>query len=254
MTFLISELVQCTTMSGFAAFSVLAALSWTRRPRRLPRPTTSPRSRPTFAASMSIPPTILKPGLPTICFTMAAPIGPRPKCNTRILGIAANYSAAVDGTMHRSPEMTALGAFRDGVGRVNRAPAVLLGVWLMTALSVLPIALEQTANPNPRPSGLVVHVQSDVGRWLRELNRYTADPAIDLGSTLGVALRHPIRFTRNLTAWMSGAGLSAALLLLLLFIAGGTIDRYARDRATRAYGFFGACGVFFFRFLRLGLV
>ena len=51
--------------------------------------------------------------------------------------------------MHRSPEMTALGAFRDGVGRVNRAPAVLLGVWLMTALSVLPIALAQTANPNP---------------------------------------------------------------------------------------------------------
>src|SRR5216684_9141076 len=166
MTFLISELVQCTTMSGLAAFSVFAAFSWTRRPRRLPRPTTSPRSRPTFAASMSIAPTILKPGLRATCLTMAAPIGPRPKCNTRILGIPANYSAAVDGTMHRSPEMTALGAFRDGVDRVNRAPAVLLGVWLMTALSVLPIALAQTANPNPRSTGLVVHVHRDLGhRW-----------------------------------------------------------------------------------------
>src|SRR5713226_6562510 len=177
MTFLISELVQCTTMSGLAAFSAFAALSWTRSPRRLLRPTTSPRSRPTFAASISIAPTILKPGLPATCFTMAAPIGPRPKCNTRMAGTTTNYSATVDGTMHRSPEMTALSAFRDGVGRVNRAPAVLLGVWLVTALSALPIALAQTANPIPQPAGLVVDVQRDLGHgWLRELNRYTVDP------------------------------------------------------------------------------
>jgi hypothetical protein len=156
--------------------------------------------------------------------------------------------------MQRSPEMTALGAFRDGVGRVNRAPAVLLGVWLMTALSVLPIALAQTAGFNSRPTGLVVHVHRDLGhRWLRELNRYTADP-VDLGSALGVALRHPIRFVSSLTAWMSGAAVSAAFLIQWLFITGGTIDRYARDRPTRAHGFFAACGVFFFRFLRLGLV
>jgi hypothetical protein len=157
--------------------------------------------------------------------------------------------------MHRSPEMTALGAFRDGVGRVNRAPAVLFGVWLMTALPVLPIALAQTANPDQRPTERVVHIESDTGhRWLRELNRYTVDPAVDLGSTMGVALRHPIRFASNLTAWMAGAGVRAAFLIQWLFIAGGTIDRYARDRPTRAHGFFAACGVFFFRFLRLGLV
>jgi len=157
--------------------------------------------------------------------------------------------------MHRSPEMTALGAFRDGVDRVNRAPAVLLGVWLMTALSVLPSALAQTGNPNPRAIGHVVHGHGDFGyRWLRELDRYTADPAVDLASTLGMALRHPIRLASNLTAWMAGAGVSAAFLIQWLFIAGGTIDRYARDRPTRAHGFFAACGVFFFRFLRLGLV
>jgi hypothetical protein len=169
-----------------------------------------------------------------------------------MLGIPANYIATVDGTMHRSPEMTALGAFRDGVGRVNRAPAVLLGVWLMTALAVLPTALAQTANPSPRPTFLVR--PGDIGhRWLRELNRYTADPAVNLESTLGAALRHPLKFTSNLTAWMTGGG-STALPILWLFIAGGTIDRYARDRATRSHGFFAACGVFFFRFLRLGLV
>ena len=37
-------------------------------------------------------------------------------------------------------------------------------------------------------------------------------------------------------------------------MAGGIIDRYARDRATRAYGFFAGAGVFFFRFLRLAVV
>jgi hypothetical protein len=42
-------------------------------------------------------------------------------------------------------------------------------------------------------------------------------------------------------------------VLIWIFIAGGIIDRYARDRATRAYGFFSASGVFFFRFLRLAV-
>ena len=48
-TFLIDELVHRMTTSGFAAFSALAASSDTFTPRRLGRPTTSPRSRPTFA-------------------------------------------------------------------------------------------------------------------------------------------------------------------------------------------------------------
>ena len=43
-------------------------------------------------------------------------------------------------------------------------------------------------------------------------------------------------------------------ILLWIFLAGGIIDRYARDRATAAHGFFSASGVFFFRFLRLAVV
>src|SRR5205823_545946 len=39
-----------------------------------------------------------------------------------------------------------------------------------------------------------------------------------------------------------------------LFLAGGVIDRYARDRPTRSHGFFAAAGMFFFRFLRLAAV
>jgi hypothetical protein len=46
--------------------------------------------------------------------------------------------------------------------------------------------------------------------------------------------------------WLGGA-----YLVLWLFLAGGIIDRYARDRPIRSYGFFTACGVYFPRLLRL---
>jgi hypothetical protein len=46
----------------------------------------------------------------------------------------------------------------------------------------------------------------------------------------------------------------ATYLLAWVFLSGGILDRYARQRQTRAHGFFAACGVFFWRFLRLGLV
>src|SRR6266851_1174402 len=77
-TFLIDDLVQWTTTSAFAvSFS-------TRSPRRRLSPATSARSRPSMAGSMSTPPTILKPGRAAICARMAAPIGPRPTCSTRM--------------------------------------------------------------------------------------------------------------------------------------------------------------------------
>jgi hypothetical protein len=45
--------------------------------------------------------------------------------------------------------------------------------------------------------------------------------------------------------------LGAAYLLLWLFLAGGILDRYARNRPTRSHEFFTACGMYFVRFLRL---
>lgn len=47
---------------------------------------------------------------------------------------------------------------------------------------------------------------------------------------------------------------AVAYLLLWLFVSGGIIDRYRRDRAMDPGAFFGVCGVFFFRFLRLAVV
>jgi hypothetical protein len=46
----------------------------------------------------------------------------------------------------------------------------------------------------------------------------------------------------------------AAYLIVWTFLSGGILDRYARQRATRAHGFFAAAGVFFWRFLRLAAI
>jgi hypothetical protein len=46
----------------------------------------------------------------------------------------------------------------------------------------------------------------------------------------------------------------ATYLLVWTFLSGGILDRYARQRATRASGFFAAAGVFFWRFLRLAAI
>src|SRR5215212_1134731 len=99
-TVLIEELVHRMTTSGFAALSALAASAETFAPSLLGRPTTSPRSRPTLAGSMSIAPTILKPGRAATCLTIAAPIGPSPKCMTLMLGITRGLYAAREGARH----------------------------------------------------------------------------------------------------------------------------------------------------------
>jgi hypothetical protein len=46
----------------------------------------------------------------------------------------------------------------------------------------------------------------------------------------------------------------AGYLLVWVFLTGGILDRYARQRATRAHGFFAASGTYFWRLLRLAIV
>jgi hypothetical protein len=46
----------------------------------------------------------------------------------------------------------------------------------------------------------------------------------------------------------------AASLLLWIFLSGGILDRFARGRPVPTAAFFAACGVYFFRFLRLAVV
>jgi hypothetical protein len=67
---------------------------------------------------------------------------------------------------------------------------------------------------------------------------------LDNLSSILDAERKPMPIAAALTAY----------LLAWTFLSGGILDRYARQRPTRAYGFFGASGVFFWRFLRLAII
>ena len=156
--------------------------------------------------------------------------------------------------------MTWCAAWRDGIGRVNRAPAILAGVWVLTVLVSLPLVLglrgmlEQHLGSSLAADSAASGVNYD---WWQEFS----DQATGLGVTFkptiigfGAVLDNLSAFLDNDSRPVVIVGAASAYIVLWIFLAGGIIDRYARDRATRAQGFFAASGVFFFRFLRLAVV
>jgi hypothetical protein len=156
--------------------------------------------------------------------------------------------------------MTASAALGDGMRRVNRAPAVLAGVWLVSVVLTLPMAFALRAM-------LAEHLASSLAAdsalsgvnygWWQEFD----DQATGLGATFRPTIIGFGAVLDNLSTFVEGrarpavlVGAACAYMAVWLFLAGGIIDRYARDRATRSHGFFAACGVFFWRFLRLAVV
>ena len=154
----------------------------------------------------------------------------------------------------------ALAALRDGVRRVNRAPAVLFGVWALTLAVTLPAAAVMgRAIARDLGHSLAADTAADGVNyeWMQEFAARGGGFASTLQPTvIGVAavLDNLSALADNTPRPAPILAMAAAYAVLWLFLAGGIIDRYARDRATRAFGFFGACGVLFFRFLRLALV
>jgi len=155
---------------------------------------------------------------------------------------------------------TPFSAWRDGMRRVRRAPAILVGVWALTVLVSLPLALglrgmiEQHLGSSLAADTAATGVNYD---WWQEFS----DQATGLGVTFKPTIIGFGAVLDNLSAFVDNdhrpvviVGAAAAYVVLWIFLAGGIIDRYARDRATRAHGFFAASGVFFFRFLRLAVV
>ena len=145
----------------------------------------------------------------------------------------------------------------DGIRRVNRAPALLAGAFALTVLVSLPLAvamrglLAQHLGDSLAADSAAGGVNYD---WMQEF----ADQATGLGVTFKPTIIGFGAVLDNLSAFLDNTSrpvvvVAAASIYVLgwLFLAGGIIDRLARDRATRASGFFSACGVFFFRFLRL---
>ena len=151
--------------------------------------------------------------------------------------------------------MTIVNVIREGMRRVNRAPAIIAGAWFMTALYALPFAFAVTVYPLGQPSALV-NSGAIAGRvsgwWVRQVQIETIAPVRDIGRGIAAAVRSPLPFLMDESRIMVTVASSLPYLIAWLFLAGGIIDRYARNRPTHAIGFFTACSLFFFRFIRLG--
>ena len=151
-------------------------------------------------------------------------------------------------------------ALRDGVRRVNQAPVILIGVWALTVLVSLPLALVLRGMISDHLGGSLAADTAAAAvnyDWMQEF----ADQASGVGVTFkptiigfGAVLDNLSAFIDDTARPLVIVGAASAYIVLWLFAAGGILDRYARDRATRAYGFFSASGEFFFRFLRLAVV
>ena len=144
----------------------------------------------------------------------------------------------------------------DGVRRVNRAPAIVIGVWLLTLLVSLPLALvlracwrnisAQSPPPMRRASGMNYD-------WMQEFGETGIRDRHDVQPTIIVfgGARQPERLPRRDASAPHHRRRRSLLRPALDLHRGRNHRSYARDRATHAFGFFAGAGEFFFRFLRL---
>ena len=148
----------------------------------------------------------------------------------------------------------------DGWRRVLAAPAIIAGVFIATLLAALPLALTMRGLIEGHLGrSLMANDAADAVNWdwWQEFTSQTTGIGATLTpSVIGFAatldnISSVADAQREIVPIVSGL---AVYLVVWLFVLGGIIDRYARQRPTRIHGFFSASGVFFWRFLRLGVV
>jgi len=143
---------------------------------------------------------------------------------------------------------------------VATAPTLLGGVWLITVLSALPAAwMVRTAITEHVGSSLVaarIAAAPEEGWWGEFLAQARGAARTLQPNVIGAAA--PLS---NFSKFLDEPGVPPSLVATValglaawLFLNGGLIDRYARGRRLGSRAFFGACGVFFFRFIRLGVL
>jgi hypothetical protein len=149
-------------------------------------------------------------------------------------------------------------AFRDGARRVNAAPVLLAGVVAVTLLVALPLSIALGGMIEAHLGRSLAADRAAGGTnfdWWQEFSAH----ASGLGATFVPSIIGFGGVLRNLSALVDNEPLAATIggatcawLLIWSFLTGGIIDRYARGRPTHSHGFFAACGVHFWRLLRLG--
>ena len=153
-----------------------------------------------------------------------------------------------------------LNAWRDGIRRVNSAPALLAAAWALTLVVMAPMA---AAMRSLLARHLGASLTADTAAsgvnydWMQEFSDQAAGLGVTFKPTIigfGAVADNLSAFLDNIERPVVIVAAASVYVLLWIFVAGGIIDRYARDRPTHAAGFFTASGVFFFRFLRLGVL
>ncbi len=150
-----------------------------------------------------------------------------------------------------------LRVWREGWRRVAAAPAIAAGVFLLTLGAALPLAVvvRHSLQAHLGRSLMAVEAAEHVNYdWWQE---YSAQ-ATGLGATFSPVIIGFAAVLDNVSGVADGRAPALPIALALAcylgvwaFVTGGIIDRYARQRRTRAHGFFAASGVFAVRFLRL---
>jgi hypothetical protein len=151
-------------------------------------------------------------------------------------------------------------SFFEGWRRVRSAPALLLGAYTVTVLFALPLAITMRGLLHTHLGASLAAESAATGvnyDWWQEFS----SQATGIGATFTPTIIGFAATLDNVSSLVDGqrevvpiAGALALYLLAWIFLAGGIIDRYARQRPTHAVGFFAACGVHFFRLLRLAIV
>ena len=143
--------------------------------------------------------------------------------------------------------------------RVNKAPVILACVFVVTLLTALPFSLVLRDSLSVSFGHSLAADEALHGvNYLWWTEYWASQPAGSLGRTFGPSVIGFAVVLDNISTLLDKGArptgllmLGGAYLVLWLFLAGGILDRYARNRPTRAHEFFAACGMYFVRFLRL---
>jgi hypothetical protein len=156
--------------------------------------------------------------------------------------------------------MTVTRALVDGIRRVQRAPALIAGLWLTTFLLAWPLALSLRGMLSEHLGSSLAAETAARGVNHDWWNEFLAQAA-GVGQTFVPAIIGFAAILKNVASIADAEGLPAAIggvvaahLVLSVFLTGGVLDRLARDRRVGSHGFFAACGTYFFRLVRLSSI
>jgi hypothetical protein len=154
----------------------------------------------------------------------------------------------------------AAGAFMEGLNRVKHAPVLIIGLWLATIAVALPFAIMlQALLADHLGASLAAQSAADSINydWWNEFLAQTAGIGLSfVPAILGfAAVMKNLSTVADATPPPTIVAIAVAMhMIVSVFLAGGVLDRLARDRAINSAAFFSACGVYFLRFLRLAVI